>query len=204
MMRLIIIILFIVSSEGYCQTSERPRYAPRSEKHTNKTDELGHRQGHWKFFAESGTITWELDYLDDIKHGLSRRYYSGGRIMRESEYEYGIREGLYKRYYLSGQLRQEGNYSSNKRSGKWTAWFSSGNIQSEGMYVDGFKEGEWNYYNQKGQLINTILFIKGRDRNELVAAEKKAAAEKLKKQKANRSLHIKTLPPPLSKDSLRL
>lgn len=204
MFRLIYLLLLIVVSESYSQTSERPQFAPKSEKHRNKTDEIGRKQGHWKFYSESRTITWEIDYVDDVKHGLSRRYFSSGKVMREIEYEYGLREGTFKRYYLNGQVRQEGSYSSNKKTGTWTSWYSSGNMQSEGIYINGYKEGEWKYYNQKGMIINAIFFVKGRDQKEIVAAEKKAEAERLKKQKKVKTLNIKPAVKPQSKDSIGL
>jgi antitoxin component YwqK of YwqJK toxin-antitoxin module len=204
MMRVLLTLIFIGCYHCYSQTAIHPKYAPRSEKHKNITDEIGRKQGTWKYYNESGAITLEVNYQDDIKHGLLKRYYAGGRIMRESEFEYGLREGFYKRYYPNGQLRQEGSYSGGKRTDAWTAWFSSGNIQSEGMYVNGVKEGEWKYYNQKGQLINTISFIKGKDQREIIAAEKKTAAEKLKRQKAKKNPGVKIRVTPSKSDSLRL
>jgi antitoxin component YwqK of YwqJK toxin-antitoxin module len=202
----VVFLLFFCPFLAPSQTETKPRYAPRKEEHRNKSDELGKKQGVWKFYSEAGNIIWEVVYLDDIKHGISKRYFSESRLMRETEYKYGIREGIYRRYYLNGQLKQEGEYESNKRSGKWTNLFSSGNVQSEGLYINGVKDGVWKYYNQKGELINVITFVKGKDQREIIAAEKRAAEKKAlaEKQRKLKLMQLYQKNQPAAKDSLRL
>ena len=70
--------LFLLS-----QSEEKPKYAPGKEKHRNKTDELGQKQGVWKFYNESGELTQEIEYVDDVRHGLSKKYYPFNKVMEE-------------------------------------------------------------------------------------------------------------------------
>lgn len=172
----------------HAQLSERPQYAPKKEKHQNVTDELGRKQGTWKFYNVDGSLGQDIEYLDGVKHGTIKRYYPGQKIMTETEYQYGIKEGSYKTYYYGGQLRTEGEFEGSKRISHWTNWYSNGTMQSEGEYVKGLKDGPWKYYNRKGDIINIVKFIKGKNQDMIAAeakklADKKAKDDKLKKQK---------------------
>ncbi len=207
MKSLIVVLLLFTANLLVAQSEMKPRYAPRGEKHRNKTDELGRKQGNWKFYSEAGNIVWEAEYLDDIRHGVSKRYYSGGRIMRETTYEYGVKEGIYKRYYLNGQLKQEGQYESNKRTGVWSSWFSSGNMQNEGSYIKGFKDGIWKYYNQKGEIVNTIAFVKGRDQKQIEEEQRKAQLRKQQELMKKKSVGKAKIQPAIkgnANDTLKL
>ena len=99
----------------FCQEEFKPEYAPGKEKHRNKIDELGHKQGTWKTFNSLGQLISEVEYVNDVKHGVSRKYYPYGKVMEEMEYQYGIKEGVYKKYYYSGQVKQEGEYVAGKK-----------------------------------------------------------------------------------------
>jgi antitoxin component YwqK of YwqJK toxin-antitoxin module len=175
----------MVSLSALSQTAVRPKYAPAKSKHKNKTDELERKQGLWKHYNLEGTLIWEVEYLDDRRHGLSKRYYGNGRLMRETEYQYDKKDGIFKRYDYDGVVT-EGEYDLGKKANQWTYYYSNGQIRSQGMYVGGQKNGPWQYYSRKGALLKTIVFKDGRDVNDILAEEKKAAeAKKAAKSKAN-------------------
>ncbi|MFZ7114918.1 MAG: hypothetical protein ACO1G9_06040, partial [Bacteroidota bacterium] len=41
-------------------SEEKPKYAPGKEKHRNKTDEIGRKQGQWMFFNTFGDKIAEI------------------------------------------------------------------------------------------------------------------------------------------------
>jgi antitoxin component YwqK of YwqJK toxin-antitoxin module len=183
-------MLFLISSVGFGQTESKPKYAPRKDKHRNVRDELDRKQGLWKHYDYSGTLIWEVEYLNDQKNGISRRYYPNGRVMRETEYSFGIKDGTFKRFGYDGLLT-EGEYSEGKKANQWTNYFSDGQIKSTGLYKAGHKNGEWKYYNRKGAQVNSIVYKNGVDVQELLAAEKRAAdLKKATEVKKNRSKQI--------------
>jgi antitoxin component YwqK of YwqJK toxin-antitoxin module len=187
---LILGVIIFFPSPSFGQKEEKPKYSPRKEKHRNKTDELGRKQGLWKHYNYLGILAWEIEYADDMRNGVSKRYYYNGRLMRETEYSYGIKDGFFKRYDYDGNVRAEGEYLNGKKANRWANYYSSGQIRNEGFYKAGFKEGTWKYYNRKGQLINSIVFKNGIDEQVILAREKKAADKAAKASKLN-SVSIK-------------
>ena len=69
----------------FAQTEEKPKYAPGKEKHKNKTDEIGQKQGVWKFYNSNGELLHEIEYMNDVRHGMSKRFYPYSKIMEETE-----------------------------------------------------------------------------------------------------------------------
>lgn len=137
------------------QIEERPQYAPRSEKHKNVRDELGRKQGLWKYYNRERVLTIEITYLNDIKHGPSIRHNSyNGVVTEESGYFNGKRDGEYKRYNYNGTLTTEGNYAMGRRIGNWVTYYVvNGEKRTEGAYnTNGKKDGNWKYYTSKGTM----------------------------------------------------
>ncbi len=132
----------------------RPQYQPRSDKHRNKIDELGRKQGLWKYYTNDGTLFMEITFQNDVKHGPSTRHATAtGVIIEESNYFNGKRDGEYRRYNLKNIIISEGQYDNNRKSGKWVTYYPvNGEKKSEGEYVSGKREGLWVYYSSKGKL----------------------------------------------------
>lgn len=132
----------------------RPKYAPRSEKHRNKMDALGRKQGLWRYYTREGVLFMEITYQNDIKHGPSIRHHTAsGVIIEECTYFNGRRDGEYKRYSANGILTTEGNYSMGRKTGIWVTYYMvNGEKKSEGSYANGKKNGEWKYYTSKGRI----------------------------------------------------
>ncbi len=150
---------------GYIPASERrPKYAPWKEKHRNVKDQYDRKQGLWKFYSYTRDIIAEIEYLNDRKHGMSKRYYAhtGGTLMEVCQYFDGKRDGDYESYYYNGQMRKEGQYVYGKKHGMWTYYYlTTGEKRSEGQYHNGHRDGQWKFYNSKGQLARTITYKYG-------------------------------------------
>jgi len=159
-------------------SEEKPAYAPGKEKHRNKTDELGRKQGTWMFFNTFGEKLSEIDFVNDQKEGMEKRYFGYDRIREEQEFLAGIKEGQYTKYFFSGQVSMEGQYKEGKKDGKWTKYFEDGTIRSEGSYSMGKKEGVWKTYNRKGVAVSQSTYKGGVDVVALEAAAKKKEEEK--------------------------
>ena len=133
-LRLLILFLFAMPLLSKAQSEDKPKYAPGKEKHRNKTDELGQKQGPWRTYNSLGDLISEVEFVNDVRHGKSTRYYPYGKVMEEQDYQNGIKEGFYKRYYYSGQVKQEGEYIAGKKEGKWVRYYEDGEAASEGYY----------------------------------------------------------------------
>lgn len=49
------------------QSSRRPKYSPRKDKHRNMRDDFDRKQGLWKLYSASRLIIAEIEYLNDKK-----------------------------------------------------------------------------------------------------------------------------------------
>ena len=98
---LIVTVLALIPMVTSAQSEQKPKYAPGKEKHRNKTDEIGQKQGVWKYYNSGGELIHEIEYVNDVRHGMSKRFYPYGKIMEETEYQNGIKEGTYLRYFYS-------------------------------------------------------------------------------------------------------
>jgi len=153
--RHIIIILLFCPLVIFSQEEKliRPQNQPFSDKSRNKIDEMGRKQGLWKFYTSDGTLLLEVTYQNDVKHGPCTRHSAAtGAVIEESNYFNGKRDGEYKRYTDKNVLTTEGQYLENRKVGKWYTYFPvNGEKKSEGMYIDGKREGIWMYYSSKGK-----------------------------------------------------
>ena len=181
------LLWFTFQLQSHAQTSVRPINGPRSEKHV--TDELGRRQGVWRYYYANEDVREEINYVNNLQEGLNTKYFQGKKIQVESNYLGGRKDGEYKRYFLSGQAAIEGKYIYGQRDGKWIEYYEDGQIKSEREYKKGVKEGNWKSYDRKGELLGDITYKNGVDVNAPPPAPKakpviKKSPEKTKNYKA--------------------
>ena len=180
------VIILLIPLFSFSQASEeKPQYAPGKEKHRNKTDELGRKQGTWIFYNIFGEKLSEIDFVNDQKEGMEKKYYGYDRIKEEQEFLGGIKEGQFTKYFFSGQVQFEGQYKDGKKDGKWTKYFEDGSIRQEGSYAIGKKDQVWKIYNRKGGVVSQRTYKNGEDIDVVEAQQKKkdeakAAADKKK------------------------
>ncbi|MCB9185768.1 MAG: toxin-antitoxin system YwqK family antitoxin [Flavobacteriales bacterium] len=188
----LIIILFLSAAPIllFGQSSERPKFAPRKDKHRNERDEFDRKQGLWKLYSASRLLIAEIEYQNDKKHGMSRRYYPHtGELMEEAEYFDGRKHGTYRKFYYTGATKMEGEYERNKRTGYWVNYYhNSGEVSSEGNYKHGRKTGDWKFYDSFGSLKSVYTY-----KNGTLVAKDGVSIEELKKQEKekNQTINIK-------------
>ncbi|MCC7233031.1 MAG: toxin-antitoxin system YwqK family antitoxin [Bacteroidia bacterium] len=194
-----ICLLFFTScaSSVNGQRDEKPKYAPGKEKHRNHTDEIGRKQGKWIFYNTFGEKIAEIDFVNDKKEGIERRFYGYDKVREETEYLGGIKDGQYTRYFFSGQVAQEGMYVNKRKDGKWQRYFEDGTLRQEGSYKMGRKDGVWKTYNRKGNLISSVTYRDGINLADIEAAEKRKEEEKKAVEK--KAAEQKKLPTPVKK-----
>jgi len=175
----VLFFCFFFSMSIYGQAKEeKPKFAPGKEKHRNKTDEIGRKQGTWMFYNAFGEKISEIDFSNDIKEGIDRRFYSYDKVREETSFLGGVKDGTYTKYFFSGQVQQEGQYKDGKKDGKWTRYFEDGTIRQEGSYIAGKRDGVWKTYSRKGNVVGQATFKNGVDVVTIEAAAKKKDDDK--------------------------
>ena len=189
-LRVIYLIIFLLTAAPlllHAQSSRRPKFAPRKDKHRNVKDDFDRKQGLWKLYSASRLLIAEIEYQNDKKHGMSRRFYPHtGELMEEAEYFDGKRHGEYRKFYYTGATKSEGEYEKNRRSGFWVNYYhNTGEIRSQGNYERGKKTGDWKYYDSQGDLKYTYTYEKG-----VLVAKNGVSIEELKRQEKEKSQTI--------------
>ncbi|MFA6922817.1 MAG: toxin-antitoxin system YwqK family antitoxin [Bacteroidales bacterium] len=147
-----VLFLCLIFSFGSSFSQEK---AKKGKRGMNQTDEFGRKQGTWQFYSFDGTLIYQVEYVNDKRHGLATRYHAGtGGVMEEVNYFDGLKDGECKKYYATGQVSAEGSYKAGRKEGPWITYYSvNGEKKSEGNYVKGKMDGEWKFYNSKAILI---------------------------------------------------
>ena len=187
---ILIFLLFAAPLVLFGQSSQRPKFAPRKDKHRNVKDEFDRKQGLWKLYSASRLLIAEIEYQNDKKHGKSTRYYPhSGELMEQAEYYDGKKHGEYKKFFYTGTTKMEGEYEKNKRTGYWVKYYhNTGEVSSEGSYERGKKQGDWKFYNTFGDLSGIFTY-----KNDTLIAKNGVSIEELKRQEEqkNQTINIK-------------
>ncbi len=152
----------------------------------------------WKFYDKEGKIQVEINYknnkkngikksfrekeyieeffVDDVKHGWSKHYFSDSKIKKTIKYVNGFEEGYEKIYshkglvvtlikYKRGFVIQREHINrkdkNDLKQGKWMFFYKSGSIQLEGGYRNDRKHGFFKEYSKDGSLMNITKYING-------------------------------------------
>lgn len=112
----------------------------------NRKDKLGRKQGLWKEFYADRTIKNEGTYVDDLKHGLFKRYDEKGEVLSMEKWNLGeLDEDASETTVVD--IRNE--------------YFSDGTIRSSGAYVEGDKHGVHRDYDEEGTIISSRIYQYG-------------------------------------------
>ncbi len=80
----------------------------------------GKKHGLWSYWDENGAKLKEIDYLNDLMHGLTLEYHPNGIKRVMANYENGVQNGIYKELNEQGYFIIEGSYKNGNKHGSWT------------------------------------------------------------------------------------
>lgn len=195
---LVFVFLTFVFIQAYSQTSERPEWGPRSER--NVRDELGRKQGVWKYYYNTGEIRMEINYTNNLIEGVYKDYYSGGKVKEECNFIGGKRDGEYKKYFISGQIALEGKYYLGKKDEKWIGYFEDGQIKREFEFKRGVPDGVWKTLDRKGNIISNVTYKNGVN---MSAPAQVVPVAKEKKSGKTKGAPLNSKLPPAAKDTTK-
>ncbi|HEX2921580.1 MAG TPA: toxin-antitoxin system YwqK family antitoxin [Bacteroidales bacterium] len=120
------------------------------------------KEGKWQFFGEdSSYVMSEEFYMNNLKEGLSIKYYPDGKVAEELFYKKNLKNGAWSRNYENGKPWIRAFYSNNMLDGKYESWYENGMQQLTGQYKFDRKDGLWNFFNADGKLKYKITFTQG-------------------------------------------
>jgi antitoxin component YwqK of YwqJK toxin-antitoxin module len=121
------------------------------------------KEGKWQFFSEylnEYLISEEL-YKDNLRHGISLKFYPDSTIAERVTYVNDIRQGEWIQYYPDGTICLKSNYLNGKINGLFEVWYENGQIEFSGQYKNDTRDGTWYIYNADGSLKYKIEYHNG-------------------------------------------
>lgn len=114
------------------------------------------KEGEWKYFSEeTGTLRSTETFKADVLNGPYKVFYrdtaNTGAIMEEGMYVNGLKEGQVKQYYSDGKPHSTFTYKAGIASGPVMFYYPSGAKQVQGSHdEEGRRHGLWIRYDEKG------------------------------------------------------
>ncbi len=130
---------------------------------TNKTDELGRKQGEWAKYKD-GVKAYEGTFIDDYPVGVFTRYYPSGRLMSTSNFSQEGKKSQTEFYYDNRKhsFKAKGNYLHQKKDSIWLIYNEQGALVSEENYKEANAQGIWKLYNYLGVIAKETPYDKGK------------------------------------------
>jgi antitoxin component YwqK of YwqJK toxin-antitoxin module len=94
----------------------------------------------------------EWTYLDNVKHGEWKTFFSNGQLKENGYLNQGTPEGAWKAFNNNGTLRAIGQYEKGYQVGHWKFNDERGCLRAEGSYINGKQKGKWTYYDENGEI----------------------------------------------------
>ncbi|MFM6933854.1 MAG: toxin-antitoxin system YwqK family antitoxin [Flavobacteriales bacterium] len=101
-------------------------------------------------------------------------------ILSICNYVNNVRQGNYKEYFSSGKLKMNGEYLNGEKTGEWIEYYSSGQVMTRVRYKRGLLHGWSYYYDRSGNSISKTMW---RDGFQLEGKDLDAFLERCKQKK---------------------
>ncbi len=111
-------------------------------------------EGEWIYYHEnSPSIMTKEIYKKGKLEGKRIVYFKDGKVAEEVNYVNDLKEGVYKKFTEKGILLEETSYIKGQFHGQATFRDPENNIVAEGKFKDGKKVGIWKFY-EMGKLVS--------------------------------------------------
>jgi len=143
------------------------------------------KEGLWKFWSASQPhyLISEESYYNDIRHGLSVKYYPDSTLAEKVAWDMGNRTGEWLQYHPDGTVCLRAEYIAGKLEGPFSYYHPNGNLHYEGNYSGNHRTGDWMIFNEDGSLKQIINYKDGVASNPKLAEEETRFLDELEKNK---------------------
>jgi antitoxin component YwqK of YwqJK toxin-antitoxin module len=119
----------------------------------------GEREGDYLEYSSDNEVMMQGEYVNGSMEGDWTITVNG--FIEKGTYLDNVKDGLWKYYYTADTLYFEGRFVDGNADGKHTWFYRNGKIMKSGAYMMGLKEGYWKYYDEDGKLVLKIKFEDG-------------------------------------------
>ena len=118
----------------------------------------GKKNGLYLEIDNTGSVTKQAEYKNDILNGQVTCWYRGGRLSRMNSYKDGKLDGRQIICYEKGGVQEESNYLNDQRHGVCTWFDESGNKLMSIEYNAGKFEGKQETYYSNGRVKSSKVY----------------------------------------------
>jgi antitoxin component YwqK of YwqJK toxin-antitoxin module len=122
------------------------------------------KEGLWIYYAETVKVA-EEHFINGLKNGLCRKFYSTGEVLEESEWKNNQKEGKYQAFFLSGKPYLQCMFKNDRRNGRCFSYFPSGMTEVESYYTNDLPDGTWKYLDENDSVRFILQYEKGTLKN---------------------------------------
>lgn len=121
------------------------------------------KEGKWEFFSSvvRGYKVTEEEYLNNMRNGLSIKYYPDKTVAERTEYINNVKHGEWLQYHENGRLFLKTSYVKGVLEGSFEVWDKNGRQLYRGQYKNDTRDGLWHIYNPDGSLKHEIRYVNG-------------------------------------------
>jgi antitoxin component YwqK of YwqJK toxin-antitoxin module len=121
------------------------------------------KEGRWRLYSQktNNYLICEEYYKNDIRNGLSLKYYKDGKIAESLLYIDDVKQGEWLQYYVTGNLCIRGNYVDGKLHGTFDVMFANGLPEYKGQYSNDVRDGIWKVFREDGSLEHEMVYKLG-------------------------------------------
>ncbi len=143
------------------------------------------KEGRWSFWSETipHYLISEESYHQDVRHGLSVKYYPDSTVAEQVTWDSGLCSGEWLRYHQGGTVSLRAEYIEGRLEGPFSYYHPNGNLHYEGQYKHDLREGDWMVFNEDGSLKQIIEYRKGVPASPKIAEEETRFLDNLEKNK---------------------
>ncbi|MFW5781117.1 MAG: toxin-antitoxin system YwqK family antitoxin [Bacteroidota bacterium] len=139
----------------------------------------------WNYYSYYSEKLRSKEFYDNgAKEGVATKYYEDGTISEELEFMDDMQHGTWKQYYENEEVRLEGFFEMGNRTGEFKTYYPSGKIETTGFFLDNLMHDTWTYFNEEGEVEMEIKYNKGIPENpEILNEQQKEFFEKIEENK---------------------
>lgn len=143
------------------------------------------KEGLWKFYSDSqpSYLVGEEYYTQDIRNGLSTKYYPDGTVAERVTWDNGSRTGEWLQYYPDSTICLRAEYIAGKLEGPFSYYHPNGNLYYEGNYTEDFRTGDWMVFNYDGSLKQIIEYKDGKPSDPQLAEQETKFLDELEENR---------------------
>lgn len=121
------------------------------------------KEGLWKFWSATQPhyLICEEYYHNDIRHGLSQKFYPDSTLAEKVAWDMGKRSGEWLQFYPDGSVCLRAEYMAGRLDGPFSYYHPNGNLQYEGRYKEDHRTGDWMVFKEDGSLKQIITYREG-------------------------------------------